>query len=72
MLFKFLRWILLLALSVSICSIAVISLGYLVLKPSLPEISLVDQNILQVPLKVFTEDGVLIGEFGEQKRRTIE
>ena len=72
MLFKFLRWILLLALSVSICSIAVISLGYLALKPSLPEISLVDQNILQVPLKVFTEDGVLIGEFGEQKRRTIE
>ena len=27
---------------------------------------------MQVPLKVFSEDGVLIGEFGEQKRRTIE
>ena len=27
---------------------------------------------MQIPLKVFSEDGVLIGEFGEQKRRTIE
>ena len=34
--------------------------------------NLVNENALQVPLKVFSEDGVLIGEFGEQKRRTIE
>ena len=27
---------------------------------------------MQIPLKIFTSDGVLIGEFGDQKRRTIE
>ena len=44
---------------------------YLYLKPSLPEISLVDQSQLQIPLKIYTNDGVLIGEFGEKKRRPI-
>ena len=44
---------------------------YLYLKSSLPEISLVDQSQLQIPLKIYTNDGVLIGEFGEKKRRPI-
>ena len=44
---------------------------YLYLKPSLPEISLVDQSQLQIPLKIYTNDGVMIGEFGEKKRRPI-
>ena len=44
---------------------------YLYIKPELPEISLVDQSQLQVPLKIYTNDGVLIGEFGEKKRRPI-
>ena len=44
---------------------------YIYLKPELPEISLVDQSQLQVPLKIYTNDGVLIGEFGEKKRRPI-
>ena len=44
----------------------------LYLKPSLPEINLVDEDVLQIPLKVYSADGVLIGEFGDQKRRTIE
>jgi penicillin-binding protein 1A len=35
----------------------------------LPEINLVDESELQMPLKVFTKDGELIGEFGEIKRR---
>ena len=46
--------------------------GYLLIKPNLPEINLVDEDVLQIPLKVLTSDGVLIGEFGDQKRRTIE
>ena len=42
------------------------------IKTNLPEINLVDEDVLQIPLKVLTSDGVLIGEFGDQKRRTIE
>jgi penicillin-binding protein 1A len=67
-LIKFLFWT-----SISCCLLAVfVVLGsYLSLRPSLPEISLVDEAQLQMPLKVFTEDGVLIGEFGEIKRRPL-
>ena len=72
MLIKLLQWILSIALFASIASILVISSGYIILKPNLPEINLVNENALQVPLKVFSKDEVLIGEFGEQKRRTIE
>ena len=72
MLIKLLQWILSIALFASMASILVISSGYIILKPNLPEINLVNENALQVPLKVFSKDEVLIGEFGEQKRRTIE
>ena len=59
--------------SISICllSIIVILGTYFAIKPSLPEIKYVDESELQMPLKVYTKDGVLIGEFGEIKRRSI-
>lgn len=60
------------ALIGTLSSILVIGVGYLFIKPSLPEIDLVDEDVLQIPLKIFTSDGVLIGEFGDQKRRTVE
>ena len=41
-----------------------ILLSYSILKPNLPEISLVDEGALQMPLKIYTEDRVLIGEYG--------
>ena len=31
-----------------------------------------DQSQLQLPLKIYTSDGVLIGEFGEKKRRPLK
>ena len=52
-----------------ITAILVILATYIYIKPDLPEISLVDESELQMPLKVFTKDRVLIGEFGEIKRR---
>ena len=59
---------------VFLCLVAItlIIATYIVLKPDLPEINLVDESELQMPLKVYTKDGVLIGEFGEIKRRTTE
>ena len=55
-----------------LCLIAIIFIfaTYIYLKPSLPEINLVDESELQMPLKVYSKDGVLIGEFGEIKRRS--
>ena len=66
---KFLFWS-----SVSCCLLAVFFIlgAYFMLRPSLPEISLVDEAQLQMPLKILTEDGILIGEFGEIKRRSLD
>jgi len=55
----------------SLISIILISTVYVSIKPNLPEIKYVDESQLQMPLKVFTKDGILIGEFGEIKRRSI-
>ena len=57
---------------ISLTSIIVLLATYLAYKPNLPEIKYVDESQLQMPLKVFTKDGVLIGEFGEIKRRSID
>ncbi len=57
---------------VSLTSIIVLLGTYLAFKPTLPEIKYVDESQLQMPLKVFTKDGILIGEFGEIKRRSID
>jgi penicillin-binding protein 1A len=72
MFLRFLQWLLSLAMLSTIAAIFVIIATYFFLKPSLPEINLVDENVLQVPLQIFSSDGVLIGEFGDQKRRTIQ
>ena len=72
MFIRLINWALVAALISTLASILTIGIGYLFIKPSLPEINLVDKDALQIPLKVFTSDGVLIGEFGDQKRRTIE
>ena len=72
MFIRLINWALSAALITTLASILVIGAGYLLIKPGLPEINLVDQDTLQIPLKVLTSDGVLIGEFGDQKRRTIE
>ena len=72
MLLKFINWLFAALLTGTILLILTITGSYVFLKPTLPEINLVNENVLQIPLKIFTSDGVLIGEFGDQKRRTIE
>ena len=61
-------------LSIFLCIIAIVTIigTYIFVKPSLPEINLVDESELQMPMKVFTKDGQLIGEFGEIKRRATD
>ena len=72
MLTRLINTSLILALIGAFLSILLIGGGYFLFKSDLPEINLVDEDVLQIPLKVFSADGVLIGEFGDQKRRTIE
>ena len=69
--YRFSHLILNLLIAATLLSITVILAGYFYFKPSLPSIDLVDENVLQVPMKIFSADEKLIGEFGEQKRRTL-
>jgi penicillin-binding protein 1A len=49
-----------------------ISAVYLYLTPQLPDIQSLKTIELQIPLRIYTEDGQLISEFGEQRRRPLQ
>ncbi|HSG59844.1 MAG TPA: penicillin-binding protein 1A [Pseudomonadales bacterium] len=56
----------------SLASAAMIaSAAYLSLSPSLPDVKTFRDYKLQTPLRVYSEDGLLIGEFGEKKRTPL-
>ncbi len=69
---KIIKILFYLAISSCVAAILFILISYLMLKPDLPKISLVDETNLQMPLKIYTKDKVLIGEFGEIKRRPLK
>jgi len=65
---KFLFWLI---LSVFSGTSLLISAVYLYLTPQLPDIQSLTNIELQIPLRIYTEDGQLISEFGEQRRRPL-
>jgi len=52
--------------------IVIVILGVLYLESTLPSVEMLKDMHLQVPLKVFTNDGKLIAEFGEERRTPIK
>ena len=65
---KLFRRLLALVLISSFVGIAVVAITYLVLEPDLPDVETLRDVQLQVPLRVFSEDGKLLGVFGEKRR----
>lgn len=52
-----------------VCAITLtLSSFYLYLNPDLPPVSILKETQLQTPLKIFSQDGKLIAEFGEKRR----
>lgn len=49
-----------------------ISAVYIYLAPQIPEVASLKTIELQTPLRIYTRDGKLISEFGEQKRKPLE
>ncbi len=45
--------------------------GLLYLESTLPSVSMLKDMKLQVPLRIYSEDGKLIGEFGEERRTPL-
>ena len=66
---KFVFWLI---VSIISGTSLLISAVYLYLTPQLPDIQSLKNIELQIPLRIYTEDGQLISEFGEQRRRPLE
>ena len=67
-LLKLAFWLLITGGAGTLCLFAGISLY---LNPKLPQVETLRQIQLQTPLRVFSSDGLLIGEFGEKRRTPI-
>lgn len=61
-------WLLLSGVSVTLVTFSGL---YLYLSPKLPSVDTLRQVQLQTPLRVYSSDGKLIGEFGEQRRTPL-
>lgn len=66
--FLIIFWLLLSGLSVTLVTFAGL---YLYLGPKLPSVESLREIKLQTPLRVYSSDGKLIGEFGEQRRTPL-
>lgn len=67
-LFGIIFWLLLAGTSVTLVIFAGL---YLYLSPKLPSVDSLREVKLQTPLRVYSSDGKLIGEFGEQRRTPL-
>lgn len=67
--FSIVFWLLLAGASVTAVTFAGL---YLYLSPKLPPVDSLRQVKLQTPLRVYSSDGKLIGEFGEQRRTPLK
>lgn len=67
-LFGIIFWLLLTGTSVTLVTFAGL---YLYLSPKLPSVDSLREVKLQTPLRVYSSDGKLIGEFGEQRRTPL-
>ncbi len=67
-LLKLLKQLILIVLVMTMLAVAIAVGGYFYLKPQLPSIEGLSDVQLQVPLRIYSSDGALMGEFGEKRR----
>jgi len=66
-------WYILLASAVGILisAVAIIALASAIIYPNLPSLDALKDYQPKQPLRIYTEDGALIGEFGEERRAVV-
>lgn len=69
---KFLKYTTFITLAGLTSLILGISSAYVYLKPSLPNIDKLTEIQLQIPLRIYSSDGQLIGEFGDKRRTPVK
>jgi penicillin-binding protein 1A len=65
---KLFKWIFRIVLVSALLGAITLLVTYLVIAPDLPDVETLREVKLQVPLRVYTEDGRLISVFGEKRR----
>ena len=68
---RFLRFLLRMALLGALGGLWLLAGVYLYLSPNLPDVETLRDVRLQTPMRVYTREGDLIGQFGEQKRTPL-
>ncbi|MBP6501230.1 MAG: penicillin-binding protein 1A [Rhodoferax sp.] len=68
-LLRIVRWMMGLAVAGAACLAIVIAIALAVAFPNLPDVSALSDYRPILPLRVFSADGLLIGEFGEERRK---
>lgn len=71
-LFRFLRFLLTVIFGAVTAGVLLIAVVYFYLAPNLPSIESLKEIQLQVPLRVYTTDGLLMAEFGEKRRTPVK
>ena len=69
---RLLRWALVVALAAAVLGVATLGVLYWLIAPTLPDVQVLKQVELQVPLRVLARDGRLIAVFGETRRTPVE
>ncbi|HEU4708619.1 MAG TPA: PBP1A family penicillin-binding protein [Methylophilaceae bacterium] len=68
---KWLRSLFLIAVTLGLVSAALFTLAAALIYPTLPSLDALTDYRPKVPLRVYSEDGSLIGEFGEERRAVV-
>jgi len=68
---RVLRFLLATGFALLTAGVVVLAAAYIYIAPDLPPIERLKDVQLQVPLRIYTDDGELIAEFGEQRRKPV-
>ena len=65
---KLIKWSLILTLGGALLGAIALVISYLVISPGLPDVEVLSEVQLQVPLRVYSRNGALMQVFGEKRR----
>ena len=67
-----LKYFVIFLITCSLLGAASLYVAYLIIEPELPEVSTLKDIKLSVPLRIYTSDNKLIGEFGKKRRAPLK
>ncbi|CAK7046125.1 penicillin-binding protein 1A [Saezia sanguinis] len=62
------KWGVIAVISLIICGLAVGAIAYAIAYPKLPDVHLLAEYQPKLPLRIYSADGILIGEYSEERR----